>query len=190
MPRSLPRRVVYALLLALLWLGFVVEGSHALFASAATLGGSTITTGTTSLLISNSQNGTSTTFSDTRPGFSVSLAPGQHDDHYLILKNASSAAVDFDAAVMATVTAPGPGTLAGATTLQFTPVDSSGATTGAMVQSALDTLNGQTLQLGVTIPQGTTQRFLVRTVLDSSYADQGQSLTYDLRFSGTQHYVP
>lgn len=184
-----PRRLFYGLLLVLLWLGYVVEGSHALFASAAGLTGTTLTTGTTSLLISNSQNGTSSLFSQSRPGFALSLSPGQHDDHYIILKNASPSNVDLDISAATALSNPIDNGLAALTTISFTPVDSSGTPTGAAQMGALDQFT-QNLSLNTTIPQGASQRFLMRTALDSSYSQQGQTISYDLNFSGVQHYVP
>lgn len=185
MNRRLPKRLFYSLLIVLLWLGFVTEGSHALFADSAVLAGNTITTGTVDLLVSNTQNGSSSTYADSRPGFPVALAPGQTDEHFFILKNASASSVPLSISMIATQ-AQGDHALPNYIQLEFTPVDSSGAVSGAPVSVLLSTALVQYTNLGVVIEQGKTQRFRVHTLLDTVFGGQGVNVGYDLMFTGTQ----
>ncbi len=180
------KRVLYSVLIVLAWLGFVVEGSHALFSDFASLSNNSITTGTVDLQISNSQNGTSTVYADVRPGFAMIINPGESDDHYLILKNASQADTPFDIDVTASPQGTNP-ELFNALTVDFTPVDTQGTAVGAPVSVPMLTLVNSRLPLGITINKGSTQRILVHTKLAATYASQNQSITYDLTFNGTQH---
>jgi len=184
--KQFPRKFLYSLLIVLAWLGFVVEGSHALLVSATSLTGSTITTSTTSLLVSNSQSGSSTLFSDVRPGFAFTITPGDKDEKYFLLKNASTSKSGLDIDVIAAV----PDTtsdLYKAVTIQITPVDATGTPTGTMSQMALASLTQLHLNMLSTINQGETQRYKVATYLEPTYSGQGQSTAFDLIFTGTQH---
>lgn len=184
------RRLLYSLAVVLLWLGFVVEGSHALFSDQAVLAGNTLNTGTVDLQISNSQNPSSTTYADSRPGFTLNLAPGETDEHYFLLRNVSSSNVALD--IIASDMIPNLDTadisqLASQTTIEFVPVDASGNPVGTAVQGNLQTIYSTNLPMGVSIPQGANQRFKMRTTLASSYSQQGKSISYDLQFNGLQH---
>jgi len=175
------------MLLVLAWLSFVVEGSHALLATATTLTGSTITTGSTSLLISNSQNGSSTLFSDTRPVFAFNVTPGDTDVKYFILKNASTSKFGLDVDALAVLPNPVPGNLASLATIQITPVDAGGNPTGPRAQFTLETLGKMHLNLGTTINSGETQRYQIGVYLEPTYQGQGDAISFDLVFTGTQH---
>jgi len=183
------KRILYSLLIVLAWLGFVVEGSHALFSDQAALAGNTITTGSVDLLISNSQSSSSTTYADTRPGFAMSLVPGGKDEHYIILKNASTSDVPMDITLAANLQTPNPD-LSAQVILDILPVDGTGQPTGQTVTIPLDALQGSQHDLSVSVAKGATQRLLIRTSLQSLYSNQGQSLAYDLTFNGVQHYAP
>ena len=185
---SMSKRLLYSVLIVLVWLGFVVEGSHALFVGSATLATNTISTGTANLLISNSQNGSSTTYADTRPGFALNLDPGDSDTHYFLLKNTGTGNVGFDITVAA-MSASGLENLSmeQAINLEFTPVDSSGTATGSATTFPMIGLQTSPNQLNVTIPANSVQRFKLKTTLSSSYPNQNQTTGYDLMFVGVQH---
>jgi predicted ribosomally synthesized peptide with SipW-like signal peptide len=180
------RRLACGLAVVLVWLGFVVGGSHALFSDAVTLSSNSITTGTVDLLISNSQAASSTTFADSRPGFADMLSPGMSADHYLILKNSSAAGVTMEI----DMSVPSGGLdadLSSALTLQFLPVDSTGVANGTPVQATLSQLASTPLHLqGITLPSGASQRVKVNTLLSYGYSHQNSSQNYDLVFTGTQ----
>lgn len=190
MSRKISIRIVYTLGIVLVWLGFVLEGSHALFSDAASLTGNALATGNAALEVSNSQNGSSTLFAEVRPGFSYTLSPGQHEDKYFILRNNSGSEVPLDISVSPAIQAPTASDLLPAFHLEFTPVDSSGALIGSSVDGNLSTMSIQPMSLGVVIPKGETQRFRLRAALLSTYAQQDQSLAYDLVFTGNQHLNP
>jgi hypothetical protein len=182
------KRVLYSILIILAWFGFVVEGSHALFVDAATLSGSSVTTGTVDLQISNSQNGSSTLYADSRPGFSMILNPGEFQDNYLFLKNASASPISMDVDVLAAMQTTSV-ELQKSLALEFVPVDSAGVATADPIQMSMTQLTTARQSLKVSLDKGGTQRFRVRTSLISSFASQGQAVTYDLVFNGVQHYV-
>jgi hypothetical protein len=179
------KRIIYSLLVVLLWLGFVVDGAHAFFIDSATLTGNTISTGTADLLISNSQNPSSTTYDDSRPGFILSLTPGETQEKYFLLKNASSAAIPFDVSVMAT-SITGNEAMLHAVSVEIIQVDETGLPVGEVMRAGLDgLLSTQSSKIG-TIAKGATQRYKLRLTLDSAYKDQSQSMGYDLVFKGVQ----
>jgi len=180
------KRLMYSLAIVLAWFGFVIEGSHALFSSAATLSGSTISTGNASLLISNSQAASSTTFADTRPGFSVNLNPGESDSHYFILKNTGTSGVPMDVSVTGAVTTDALAPITTMIALEFTPVDGTGVAQGPSVRAILNSMVAP-VRLTTTIPANATQRYMVKATLDPAYGLQGQSVSYDLAFTGIQH---
>jgi len=186
MIRGLAKKLFYSTLILLLWLGFVVEGSHALLSDSAALAGNSITTGSADLVVSNSQSPTSTTYADSRPGFPLTLVPGQADEHFFLLKNMSSSnvplAIDASAVVQ-----DGDSTFPPNISLEFTPVDGSGTPTGAPVTSTLKDLEGQNLNLGTTLAPGQFQRYRLHTTLEIHFAQQGINQTYDLVFTGTEN---
>lgn len=186
MANKIPKRLLYSLCLALIWLSFVAEGSHALFSDKSSLTGSIITTGTVDLLVSNSQNGSSTTYADTRPGFSYNLVPGQSDERYILLKNASASDVPMDIDIDTVIKLPITD-LAASVNLEFTPVDADGNPTGSPVSGQMNTLVTTRLSSKISIASGATQRFRLKTTLANGYTGQNSSLTYDLFFTGTQH---
>jgi hypothetical protein len=186
MRTKIPKRLFYSLLIVLLWLGFVVDGSHALFSDAATLAGNTITTGTADLLVSNSQNASSTVFEESRPGFAFTLSPGESGEKYFLLKNASGGNVDFDLSLSATVPN-GNSPLATALNLAIQEIDETGTPTGTVFSVPLSSLLSEPTPLGLTIGKSTTKRFKLRTSLSSAYGTQADSISYDLVFTGNQH---
>lgn len=185
MPRT-SKRLIYSLAIVLAWLGFVVEGSHALFNSSAILASNAITTGTAGLEISNSQNGSSTTYASSRPGFALNLNPGESDTHYFFLKNVSSGNTDFDISVNGVEADGASATLEQGVQLEFTPVDSTGNPTGSVVSQPLQSILSSSLQLNVIVPANTVQRFRLKTTLSGTYAGQGDTTGYDLSFTGVQ----
>ena len=189
MPRNLYKRLVYSLAIILVWLGFVVEGSHALLSATATLKGSTINTGTADLLINNSQDPTPSSFSASQPGFAYNLIPGQSQDYYFYLKNSSASDLPFDINVVPSVQNQASDLFA-ATNIEFTPVDSSGTPSGIPVAGTLASMTNQISPLGTTISQNGVQRYRLRVNLSSSYVNQNQTLSFDLAFTGVQHYAP
>ena len=181
------RRLVCSLAIVLVWLGFIVEGSHALLTDAATLTANTINTGSVDLLISNSQAATTTTYADSRVGFTDLLAPGMSAERFIFLKNASGSGVSLDVSVGATTTVQD-SDLSSLLTLTFQPVDSVGANSGTSTTLALHELNQHIFALtGSTIASSSAQRFKIITHLAPEYAKQNTSVSYDLNFNGTQH---
>lgn len=187
MKRSL-KRVVYSLVVLLLWMSFVVDGAHAYFSDSVGLTGNTISTGSADLLISNSQNPTSTTYDDTRPGFAFNLTPGETQEKYFLLKNASTANIPFDISVMASAVT-GSEQLRSNVDIEIFPVDDTGASAGQGIQESLDELLNNQSQIVATIAKGATQRFKLRVRLGFGLSEQDASLSYDLVFNGTQRVV-
>lgn len=187
MKRSL-KRVAYSLVVLLLWMSFVVDGAHAYFTDSVGLTGNTISTGSADLLISNSQNASSTTYDDTRPGFAFSLTPGETQEKYFLLKNASSANVPFDISVLASAVT-GSEQLRSNVDINIFPVDDTGASSGQGIQASLDELLNSQSQIITTIAKGATQRFKLLVHLGFGQNEQDASLGYDLVFNGTQRVV-
>jgi hypothetical protein len=186
MHKLLSRRIVYSLIVVLVWLGFVVEGSHALFVSAATLTGNTITTGTAGLLVSNSQNPTTTLYADTRPGFSFNGVPGGSDTKFFFLKNNSSSTVSLDidaSAIVTDLTSDIPSSAY----ITFGALDSTGALMGQSIRVSLATLANEHVSLNTVIGPGAVQRYQMELTMDHAYASQGKVVNFDLVFTGTQH---
>ena len=180
------KRLLLSLCVLLAWLGFVVEGSHALFTDSATLAGNTITTGQADLQVSNSQNPSSTVYADIRPGFAMGINPGEADQHFFLLKNMSDSTVALDIDVAAST----PGTdkeFPQYVSFNFVPVDENGAPTGTPVTALLADLFEAAHSLQVTIPTGAAQRFQVTTKMNQDYHLPNVSYSYDLVFTGTQH---
>lgn len=184
--RRLSRRLFLALLVAVLWLGFLVEGSHALFTDQVSLTGNSISSGTTNLLISNSQNPTSTIFEKSRAGFAASLSPGEVSQKYFLLKNSSDSDTDFKIGITALLNTEDPHGLTEHTKLVFDEIGADGNPTGNRALVYLASLRNAPLDTPFVIPKGTTHRFLVSTSLDPEYTTQGESIGYDLIFTGTQ----
>lgn len=186
MGRTVPRKLLYSLLIVLAWLSLVAEGSHSLFVDTATLTGSTVTTGTAGLLISNSQNASSTIFAESRPGFSFSLVPGQSDDKFFLLKNSSASPLALD--IIASASLPeGAPDLSKSILIELTPVTDDGIQAGSPVKMVLNDLTTNPIALNASISQGDTQRFRIRAFLMPAYAGQGDNLSFDMVFTGTQH---
>ncbi|MEI6477423.1 MAG: hypothetical protein WCO52_00325 [bacterium] len=185
MPKSLFRRYLLATFVLLAWLGFVVEGSHALLSSSATLAGNTITTGSINLQISNSQSATSTTYADSRPGFNLVLTPGQSQESYFFVKNTSPMPAPLDIDALAVIQAANPD-MAGAVTLEIVSVDAAGVINGVPVSTTLADLTARHLSIPVIVPTSATQRFKLKATLASSYTAANQSIGYDLVLTGTQ----
>ena len=189
MQRRSRKRMIYSVLVVLAWFGFAVDGTKALFSDSATLTSSTMATGTVDLLISNSQNSSSTIYEEERPGFNAQLSPGETQESYFLLKNTGTSSVDLDISVKSVVKT-SVQDLPQSTTLKFTPVDSTGASIGEEVSDSVSALSVSTLPLKVTIPAGGYQRFRLKTSLASSYTQQNKSISYDLIFTGVQHLLP
>ncbi len=184
--RRLSRRVFFALLAAVLWLGFLVDGSHALFADQVSLTGNSITSGTTNLLISNSQNASSTVYDKSRVGFSANLNPGDHFDKFFLLKNSSSGNLDFSINVSALINSDDGSGILSNTVLSFSEVDSDGNLVGIPYSASLLMMHNGVLQTGFIIPSASVRRFKVTTSLAQSQTTQGSATNYDLIFTGTQ----
>lgn len=179
-------RFVMSILLVLAWLGFVVQGTHALFSDQVSLTGNIITTGGTDLQISNSQNGSSTLFADSRSGFSFDLSPGEWEDKYFFLKNVGSSDIALDIDVNCNSTGDSDAML-GSLSVEFTPVDSEGNPQGSKIATTLREMLSRHINLGVSVAEGKSQRFLLRVGLSANYFRQNDSAAYDLYFTGTQH---
>jgi hypothetical protein len=184
--RQFSRRVFFAVLAVLLWFGFLVDGSHALFNDQVALTGNSIVTGTTDLLISNSQNGSSTVFEKSRVGFVAALSPGQAVEKYFLIKNSSDGNIDFSLGVNANIPAYVADGLGKHTNVQFIEVGSDGLPNGTQATFTLDNLYTAVVQTPFILPKGVTKRYKMVTSLDADYTKQGESLTYDLAFVGTQ----
>ena len=180
-------RLAAGLALAVAWLGFVIQGSHALLSDTAVLTGNSIASGNVDLQVSNSQNGSSTLFADSRAGFSETLLPGQSGDNYLFLKNATASDVPLDIDMSVSGLQDGGQGLASKATLALTPVDASGLSTGPPVTADIAALASGHMPLGMTIASQKAQRFRLSAALSASAGQQGASLSYDLVFTGTQH---
>lgn len=189
MTQRIPRKVFFSLLLVLLWLGFLTEGSHALLGATAGLPGNTLTTGSAGLLVSTAQLPSNDLFATSRPGFDLSVVPGIPDSHYLTLKNNSPSNTPLDLDVSA---APQdlPVDLMNNMSLTFVPVDSVGTSTGSSVTSAMAQIIGQHFSLKYVLPVGASQRFRMDTNIATTANKGGQVGSYDLSFNGTQHYAP
>lgn len=184
-----PKRLFYSLLVVMLWLSFVVEGAHALFQDTASLTGTTLTTGTVGLLISNSQNPSSTIYEHSRPGFSAAINPGESVERYFLLKNASQADIPLNIDGVAALQV-GNQQITTATRVAVVPVDETGLPTGESTPLTISNANGPHSAIFATIPQGGTQRFKLITSLDAAYDGQNQTIAYDLLLTGTQKVSP
>lgn len=184
--RRIPRRLFWALLAVILWMGFLVDGSHALYADQVTLTGNSITSGTTDLLISNSQNASSTVFDKSRTGFAFNLSPGEQADRYFLVKNASDGDVDFRLSVAAAVSGTDYMSLIEHTQLVFKEIAPDGSETGNSTQVTLTALRNGPVETPFVITKGSTQRYKMSTSLTPDYGTQGQAATYDLIFIGNQ----
>ena len=186
MRKGKKRSVLMALCVLLGWMSFVADGAHALFVSNAALTSNVITTGSSDILVSNSQNSTSTVFESTRPGFAISVTPGVPVDKYFLVRSVSPSGVDMDLDAHITTTTP-PGLLSSSLLLSFVPVDSAGAEVGTPIVRSLESLTATHSPSFGLLLHNTTQRYKVSVLLDSAYKSQGDGITYDLILTGTQH---
>lgn len=184
--RRFSRRIFFAVLAVLLWLGFVVDGSHALFLDQVNLSGNSITSGTADLLISNSQNPSSTVFDKSRAGFAFNLSPGESAQKYFLLKNSSDGDIDFRLSLNAAVSGDDTNFFSSQIGLLFEEVDSDGNPTGLQETTTLSDLRTGGVQTPFIIPKGVTRRYRLTTTLNSSFNTQGITENYDLIFTGTQ----
>lgn len=180
------RRLVCGLVLVLAWAGFVIDGSHALFTDSATLAGNSITSGSTDLLISNSQNGGSNLFAETRPGFSHKISPAHSDENYIFLKNSSPSEISLDIDVSIANPSITNSEITRFTTITIVAVDANGESSGTPVGSSMNALMTVHAPLGVSIPPGGTQRLRLMVGFAPELTVQNQTMTYDLVFTGTQ----
>lgn len=178
--------MVFSMLVIIAWFGLIAEGAHALYADTATLAANSISSGSTDLQVSNSQSASSTSYADSRTGFSFALNPGESDEKYFFLKNVSTSNTLLDIDVAAG-NASGVSDIVDAVAIEFTPVDSTGSPVGQPVTCSLGYYLANHVGLGVSIDKGGVQRFKVRASLKQLYATPGQSVSYDLVFTGTQH---
>jgi len=182
------RNFVAALLIVLVWLGFVISGSHALLSESASLTGNTLTIGSAGLLISNSQSPNPSVFDASAPGFSLPLNPGDTEDRFFTLKNTSSARIALNIDMSLSINGQNQLPIASNATLDVVPVDNSGNplpdSTGA--GGTLQALSGSHVNISGFIPEGGTQRYRLRTMVDASESDPHDSITYDLILTGTQ----
>lgn len=185
--RNKKRSVLMALCVLLSWLSFVVDGAHALLIDTTSLTGNAITTGTTDLLISNSQNPSSTVYEETRPGFTLSLTPGVPVEKYFLIKNSSPSEVDMDIDAYVVTPIPPPGSLADSVNIKLEPVDSTGTAIGPVISTSLASLRASHSAVFGQVPRNTFTRFKITTTLSNGYSLQNQEMTYDLIFTGTQH---
>jgi len=184
--RRLPRRTLFIVVLLLTWVSLAADTARALFSDSATLVGNTITTSSSELLVSNSQNQSSTTYASTRPGFSIALSPGQDSGQFFLLKNASDADTDLsiDASVIVTG---GSQTIKDHIRIEFAEVDSEGVFIGARAVAEMrDLVDGQRVSLNSVVPKGSTRRYAMITSLDPNFTQSGDGVTYDLVLTGTQ----
>jgi hypothetical protein len=180
------RRLLMGLLVALLWLGFIVDGSQALYSKQIRLNGNTVTTGTSDLLISNSQNASSTIYEQTRPGFALSLVPGQSADRFFLVKNASQGLVDFRLYSSAVIHSDSTGNLTQNVALTFTEVDSDGVAIGQPFTVSMTELANNIRITPFTVVKGEVKRFRLTTHLSPGVTTENAVLNYDLVIEGSQ----
>jgi hypothetical protein len=186
MDYKLPKRLVYSLAIALVWLGFIVEGSHALFADAVSVTDNKINTGSVDLQVSTSQDSYPLVFNQTEPGFNFILDPGKSVEKYVTLKNVSPSDVALD---IFTYTALKQTNISDAkmVSLEITPVDQNGLLMGTVVKEDLSVFSTSTFKTNIVLGKGMTQRFLLKMTLDPLYINQNQGMDFDIYFSGVQH---
>ena len=189
MTQRVPRKVFFSLLLVLVWLGFITEGSHALLSSSATLAGNTLTTGSTNLLISSAQDPANDLFALSRPGFVLTGVPGISDTHYLTLKNNSPSKSALDIDLMATPQDL-PQDLMIDTSFTFTTVSPDGVPIGTPVVTSMISIMNQHGSLKLTIPADAQQRIKMETAVSPQHSKAGEIGSFDLAFTGVQHYAP
>lgn len=189
MTHKVPRKVFYSLLLVLVWLGFLTEGSHALLNSSAALAGNTLTTGSTGLLLSTAQDPANDLFSTSRPGFLLTGIPGIGDTHYLTLKNTSPSRTALDISVMATAQDL-PQDMMLDTGFTFTTVNADGSTVGTPVVLTMTSIMNQNGNLKLAMPADAQQRIKMETMVSPQHSKSGETGTFDLTFTGIQHYAP
>lgn len=183
------KRFLLGVLVVVVWLSFVVEGSYALLFDSSTLDGNTISTGGIDLQISNSQDADSVIFADTRPGFSVQMKPGDVVDQYFFLKNTGSAGLDMNVSMQ--LIAPDMDLeLANLIGFSVIPVDAEGNQNGEKTITNLQDIIMNNTPLNGVIPAGETQRYMLRIYMDPQFSIQNFTMNYDLVFKGTQVAPP
>lgn len=184
-------RLALSASLLLMWVGLIAMESRAVFTDEVSLTGNSITTGSVNLLISNSQNPSSTTFEKTREGFSFTLLPGQSAEKYFLLKNASAYESNFEIGVKANLPSDVDEVLAQSILLEITPVDGEGNTvSGQIIYDNLAGLKRDTYPiLGPLIPKGGIQRYRIKTTMAENYKVPQVGVTYDLIFQGVQKVI-
>jgi len=177
--------------LLLMWVALIATESRALFNDSATLNGNAITTGSMSLLVSNSQSASSTTYEEVREGFSFNLLPGQSAEKYFLLKNTSPADAAFEIAVSLCFNAAYNSDLARNIMVDITAVDGEGTalSTPVVHSTAFELAENSLPVLGPLIPKGGYQRYKLKTSLAESYAIPNDVAAYDLTFIGTQKNI-
>ena len=189
MTQRVPRKVFFSMLLVLVWLGFLTEGSHALLSSSASLPGNTLTTGTTGLLISSAQDPANDLFATSRPGFVLSGIPGISDTHFLTLRNDSPSKTSLDIDVIASPQDL-PQDLMLNTSFTFTTIKADGTPVGTPIVTNMASIMNQHSSLKLTIPADSQQRIKMDTMVSPQHNKSGETGTFDLSFNGVQHYAP
>ena len=183
-------RKTWVLLAALLvlWLSYTVQGSRALLSASASLTSNTISTGSANLLVSNSQNSSSTIYDTERPGFSFQINPGESVDKFFLLKNASVADVPLEVAVSVPPAMLGSGMFPDSLSIEIVPVDADGQPIQDAVtaRSSLADLMLKPQILDGEIAHSATKRYRLRTILSQNYDTPNSSVSYDLVLTGTQ----
>jgi hypothetical protein len=176
------------LLTVLLWLGYVVDGSHALFQDQVRLTNNSIVTGSTDLLISNSQNPSSTVYETERAGFTFPLSPGQSASKYFLVKKSSDANVDMELEFSTFISSEHPNPLANATILHLSEVDETGTILplGERFSGTVSELEETHRLTTFVVPKGQARRFQLTAELAASYIQQGNELVFDLVVDGVQ----
>lgn len=186
--KPISRRRVIAIAAALLaWVGLIAATSYAALNDSAVLTNNSLRVGSVNLLLSNSQNASSTIYEETREGFALELAPGQVAEKFFLLKNTSSSELAFAISVGAVLTTDNPA-LAQSLTLEFAPVDSEGnILDGTHWKSGtVKDLAAGALPIDGVIGKGQAQRYKMRVALAAGYSQPDQVITYDLLFTGNQ----
>lgn len=186
MDYKLPKRLVYSLAIVLVWLGFIVEGSHALFADAVSLTDNKINTGSVDLQISTSQDSYPLVFNQTEPGFNFNIDPGKSIEKYVTLKNVSPSDVSLDIFAY-TVLRQTEISDAKMLSLEITPVDQDGLLMGTVVKEDLSVFSTGMYKTNIVLGKEMTQRFLLKVTLDPLYTIQNKAIDFDIYFSGVQH---
>jgi hypothetical protein len=184
---SKKQKIVVCALTLIAWTSFVATGSFALFRDQVTLTDNTVTTGTASLKISNSQNASSTIYEDSRVGFATELVPGQSSTKFFLVKNVSDATIGFDLSATVTLMGGSQGMVNGIQ-LEIMPVDENGIDLLGQhpVGGLLANMSSSVQPLGIVVQKGEVQRFRLTTSLVESIELQSDTASYNLVINGTQ----